>query len=187
MEIRAKDRVVTESFVVSAVSSLLRIMRESTDGDWEHKAHAIWGFALRTSEAILDRAGFDPLDIKLWQANQLAEAEPRDGDDDRESSFIATLWLTRVPSTLDAVPLSDTATYDAKAIEHTFLFLKGGRVEERDPKTRRVRRVLTYEETARFVVFWFAERIIQIIRKNEWDRVRELPDLFDRITSLIAA
>jgi hypothetical protein len=33
------------------------------------------------------------------------------------------------------------------------------------------------------VILWLAEKILQIIRKNEWDRIKELPDLYDRLAT----
>jgi hypothetical protein len=179
---------MNENNVTEAVRSLCGIMRERSSDDCYVKAEAICRFATQASRAVLERAGVDfRKDPKRWSQNQLADAEPRDCDTPYDSDFLATLFLNKVPSTLDRKIDRCLPQDPAKLSEHIFLFKRDGRVHEMDLKTDKTRRVLTYEETARFVVFWFAERIIQITRKNEWDRVRELPDLFDRLASLISA
>lgn len=135
-------------------------------------------FSEEVSHEVLRRAGFvSPHEL---QPNQLAlrldgvaENAP---DDMLEGSNILELY--NVPASLDAV--------HAPKMAHAFVFC-AARVLDWDDEKERARRVMTYEEAARFILFWFAEKILQIIRKNEWDRVRTLPDLFDRLNSVISA
>jgi hypothetical protein len=143
-------------------------------------AECLINFSVETSKEVLRIAGFKEVnDSELkprFNDNMLADKYPLpDGYRPPDVVHEYSLWLVDVSSSLD------TWESDLK-IRHEFVFCKT-RVIDWDDKNSRVRRVLTYEETARFIVFWFAENILRIIRKNRWDRIQQLPDLYDRLAT----
>ncbi len=113
-----------------------------------------------------------------WARNQMASTAERPEDVPEDALKTASLQLHNIPTSLDA-------THDSP-LAHEFVFCKR-RVLEWDGKRDRAHRVLTYEETARFVLFWLAEKILQITRKNEWDRVQKMTDLYERLHDVIFA
>mgnify|MGYP001596821738 FL=1 len=152
------------------------------------KARKLIDFGEKVSEEILIRAGFTkPVlhkedwvpDRESFDANQLANSLdlPEYTPDDHILS--QTLTLYNVPTALN-VRNRDVGTKTIP-IASEFIFCKRRVIVGDGVK---VRQVMTYEEAARYIVFWFAEKILQIIRKNEWDRMRSMPDLYDRLAEL---
>jgi hypothetical protein len=151
------------------------------------KARKLIEFGEKVSEEVLIRAGFMKLTLKSdwlpdresFDANQLAQA--LDLPDYAPDDYIhrQTLTLYHVPTALNARN-HDVGTKSIP-IASEFIFCKRRVIVGDGIK---VRQVMTYEEVARYIVFWFAEKILQIIRKNEWDRMRTMPDLYDRLAEL---
>lgn len=166
-----------------AIEFLCRQIRPAGDEDWSAKASIIIEFAERVGAQLLEDAGFQR-NSACWGTNQLAESFRIDDEEDHERlgdiRHTEGLWLLRLRS-----DLSHTED-DEPQVDHALYFCYG-RVVELNWKTNSVMQVMSYEEAARFVVFWLAGKILEIIRKNQWDRVSRLPDLFDRLARLIAA
>lgn len=170
------------------VRQLTSAVGSSNSSDTD-KSRTLIAFVEEVAEQVLLRAGFvkpkmvvvnnvhqmdRPLDP--WLGNRIASTAelPEDGPDDMLEG-VPSLWLENVPTALDAHCVMESKV-------HEFVFCTN-RVIEWDSEHARVRRVMTYEEVARFVILWLAEKILQIIRKNEWDRIKELPDLYDRLAT----
>jgi hypothetical protein len=165
---------------VEALLSVLRIDPETgTEPSSTRKAKTICNFAENISDQILLRSGFERRVDNKWIANQLVEVF--DASDSREGypgDYIQEMYLYRISSSLTS---SNT---DRGNGEHLLIF-GNERALEWNPKTDKPHQIMTYEEAARFVIFWLAEKILQIIRKNHWDRVSTLPSLYDRLSSLL--
>ena len=145
----------------------------------EHKARVICEFADKVSDEVLHRAGYvwpedfdDTAGRDMWNANEIAVDLEGDVCEDAPLDCFRSLLLPNVPATLTAREHPNEAT--------ELLFGKG-RVLDWNKKYHRPNRVMSYEEAARFVVFALAEKILQIIRKNEWDQMRRMVDLYDRL------
>lgn len=162
--------------IENAMKALLGAIREQAPEDWKGKAEIIGEFATGLSEMIADRLGMDADDLKFAWAIDEGPDGWKDLLDNRPPDILFELQLSRVSSSL-------VVDQDSEIM---LLFCKG-RVLDRTIGTGKNRRVMTYEETARFVLFWFAEKLIQIIRKNHYDRVEKLPNLLDRLLEIVAA
>jgi hypothetical protein len=172
--------------VGKAVEELCGIINRVPQGDeeWQRKAEIIGEFADRVSDYVLKKAGFNKKSTRnqdLWSANSIAKSQidPEAMPDD----CFTVLWLCNVPA-------SFTTNRDYFNIAHEIAFCsKRVLLVESDytDDSCKILKVMTYEEAARFVIFWLAEKILQIIRKNNWDRVKELPDLFDRLATFFVA
>ena len=138
--------------------------------DCEKQANIIIDFALDLSKLILAKAGIKA-ESSNW--NDLARDFSDDPPEESPDDCFASLWLMRVSASL-------TNKENDRHKEFELLFGMN-RVLDWNTKTNKANRIMTYEETARFVILWFAERIVQIIRKNHWDGISTLPDLFDRL------
>ena len=150
----------------------------SDSAEFKNKAKIICSFACRTSEEVLVRVGFGAEDTDAKYNTQIAVLADRPDDGPPDMLDIETLQLQSVPTSL-------ATTTETPKTAHEFVFCKS-RVVEWDSQRNHVFRVLTYEETARFTIFWLAEKILQIVRKNNWDRVAQLPDLYDRLASFFS-
>lgn len=147
---------------------------------WRKKAKVICDFAENVSREVLKRAGFADSSPQndAWLSNLLTQTVDDVPDGAPQDAF-AELFLCSVRATLTS---KDNEA--AQNPECTLLFGNGRAMILNGSK---VQSVLNYEETARFVIFWLAEKILQIIRKNKWDRISQLPDLFDRLASFFTA
>jgi hypothetical protein len=146
----------------------------SVESEDEKKGELLTSFTEKLSEQILLRAGLTK-DSEDWEANLLALAlDPPDYYAPDDYLPIQALTCYNVPTALNARS-RDVGT---KPMAQEFIFCRKRVVMGDGTK---IRQVLTYEETARFLVFWFAEKIMQIIRKNQWDRMQHMPELFDRL------
>ncbi len=160
----------------TAIDALLTAFSEvpKDNSASRRKADILSNFAERFSEEVLQRAGLNKED-RVFGHNLLAIAHPEFVNEASPPDSFGCLDLYNAPSTLDA-------TVDPH-IAHTFVY-GNERVLEWNNKQGTIHRTLTYDETARLVVFWLAEKVLQILKKNEWDRVNRLPDLFDRLMRL---
>lgn len=148
---------------------------------WENAAQAICRFAQTVSDSVLLRAGFHRTHPH-WSCNSLVLAKGENGDilNRVNSNTGMLLMLNKIRTDLAATqPVGD---YE----EHAFYF-RIGKVVEWDSRNDRQHRVLSYEEAARFIIFWLAEKILQICRKNEWDRIKNLPNLFDLLGKFVTS
>ncbi len=172
----------------AAVNGLTALLG-TPSGSWETKAEIICEFVEAVSRAVLVRCGLDPEDRYNWIAEPLAHGGKFGGRDlahewdggDRPGLADLTheICLINVPATLSLTP------DDSPPVVHYLLFGEG-RVVDWDTKYMRPHRIMTYEEAVRLIVFWLAEKILKFTRKNNWDRVRQLPDLYDRLTAVTA-
>jgi len=172
-----------------AVTELCELMKPHVweEADSRRRADAIVSFACSVSEEVLKRAGITK-DLPGWRfyllaiaSDQLAE-RPEDyvgaSNPSGQGRLLMSLNLYSVPS--------DLSVYRGPGVAHTLIFCCD-RVLFWDSPHDRPFCSKSYEDAARFVIFWLAEKILQIIRKNNWDRVSELPDLFDRLMAFEVA
>ncbi len=175
--------------VAMAVKWLVPQVSVATISD-EEKARVIVEFGNRLAEEVLLRAGYTDPDVgpvddvdarEKWNSNlifyDLEGDMPGDG---YPSDCFHEIWLQNIPATLDIVGGEDPP------IAHRLMFGKG-RVVEWNNKRNRIQRVMTYEEAARYVILWSAEKILQITRKNRWDEPQMLStlELFDRMSKFL--
>lgn len=142
------------------------------------KALKIIAFAEAASDQILLRAGF-PRSSKDWEANSIAISLDRPSYSPDDELDINALALYKVPATLNA--RADQVGTDELDTAHEFVFCKTRVIMGDGVK---LRTVFTYEEAARFILYWIMEKILQIGRKNNWDRLAQMPNLFDRMATL---
>lgn len=139
-------------------------------------------FAEQVSDEVLRRAGM--AGSEMGELNRLITI---DGDPPFEDAvpdddnYLGCIWLHDVPSALNQ-------RHDGADFPQELVCVTGGvqlwiRSRNRDTD-KKLNKVMSYEEAARFLIFWLAEKILQIIRKNKWDRVEQLPDLFDQLAGL---
>jgi hypothetical protein len=141
-----------------------------------HKAKILCDFAEKFAEEILRRLGFEK-DITVEEFNLLAVAISESVSESAPSDSFAILELYDVPLLLNA---------DSNPPLAHVLFFGNERVLDWDDEANEPKNVMTYEEAARFVVFWLQIKILQICQANKWDRVNQLPDMFDRLARLLA-
>lgn len=168
--------------IQTAIDSLCGMINNipQTNEASRHKAKILQDFATKVSEEILRRAGFDEKDSEQWRSNLLAiVAGIPYTDVPQDTIGRCGLFLRNLPSSL-------TGEDGNISLAHALVF-GNNRVIELNDKTGKPRRVMSYEETARFLVFWLQIKILEISRKNNWDRISGLPDLYDRIEAMTAS
>lgn len=161
----------------STINSLLAVMQEPNgDGDipCRHKAEVIVHFAEEVSKEILRKAGLPEemrdANMLVFVLDDLPEYTPGSG--------WGNIFLLNVPSDLswkesdEGYPL----------VAHNLVFMCDGRVLDWDEKNHRPRKTMSYEDAARLVVLWLEEKILQILRKNRWDKVKDVVDIYDRMS-----
>jgi hypothetical protein len=134
------------------------------------KAEILCDFATELNREFFARIGVT--DIETIDSNCLANdlgGEVPDG-----KSFLADAFRSL---TLN-IPSSDLRTREDSDlhVEVVFCFT---RVMLREKGSSRYRRPMTYEDAARYIVYFFAEQIMMMMRKNNW--YDDLGDLFDKI------
>lgn len=161
----------------NTINSLLKVMDSvpaNTDV-WNKKAAILCNFAESVAKQVLDKAGFKGA-FDQRSANMIAkEIDP---DDEAPSDCFSSLWLLSIKSDLTELTDADPP------VMHEFVF-GTERVLLYNTKTKKLESVMTYEEAARFVILWLLEKLLQIMRENRWDRIEQLPDLFDRLASFV--
>lgn len=164
-----------------------------TTEDWEAKAKVICDFACAVSDAMLERAGrpwpddsVDPVKhddmITAAGENQLAEVPGDDvlGGEDPPGYFKELRLFDPSPQLHHHLLGNQSATWKP------YLFAEG-HVAEYDSNGKgeyRPTRTMSYEEFARFVVLHMMRKLVQIMYRQRWDHVAQLPSLFDRLATL---
>jgi hypothetical protein len=171
--IRAKRRIKMIQIAIDNLCAALGSAPQASDSFVE-KAEILHDFAIKVSEEVLRRAGIDKVKNEdLWENNQLV-VQAGIPDSGAPPDALFSLYLQGVPSTL-------TGTYDSFSLAHDLVCCDDRVLLWKNGDNGKFTKIFTYEEAARFLIFWLAEKILQIIRKNEWDRMKEMPDLFDRL------
>jgi hypothetical protein len=163
---------------INAVTELLESIPQD-DKAWEEKAKVLCVFAEEISKDTLHAAGLHEDQGDNWWYNALARTfNEGDIDDDIPSDCFLELWLTNAPATLTA-----NGAYSLQP--EIKLFFGKGRVLDWNSKTRKPNRIMSYENAARLVIFWLMEKILKILRKNQWDRVNGDVEIFDHLAQLL--
>jgi len=165
---------------IAAMTDALGEMSVGDSEEWRRKANIIGDFATAVSDAVLARAGIEKEGgDSPWNFNRLVGHMAGYPDEEGPPGCLyIALDLNNVPAGLDAIGFPR---------QTCLVFCEGNVVEwsERGDHNRAIRS-MSYEEAARYVVLWLAEKLIQIIRRNRWDRVSTLPTLWDRLAVLAA-
>ncbi len=149
-----------------------------TQDVWKTKAGYVCDFSEHVAEELLNRLGFkdensDDDGYDIYHANLIAKQV--DPPHEAPPDCFTSLWLLNVRA-----DLTEPADADPP-IAHEFAFGDGRVISF--TKKKRIERVMSYEEAARFIILWLMEKLLQIMRKNHWDRIDKLPDLFDRLAA----
>lgn len=172
---------------VSYLISELRSIPKDTNAveRSKRKVNIILEFAEKASKRILKEADFEYDDDEgdVFYANMMAHGIATDGvPDDCFEVSDTSLYLKKVSPFLNATDYDASFSESNKLHELVFGI---DRVLDWDGKNYKIIRVMSYEEAARLVIFFFAENILNIMRENKWDRIEKLPDLYDRLASLL--
>lgn len=160
----------------SAIKSLLSVMAQEAGSNPGKKAEILCRFAQSVETDVLQRAH---LTDEQRRANSFVCWTVIERDEYRVPNQCCDdeLLLTNPRSDLSCSwesPQKDDPDY-------CFYFCYDS-VAEYDVVKKRIRRTMSYDEMARFIIFWFEEKILQILRKNRWDKVSGLVDLYDRMS-----
>lgn len=151
----------------------------------KHKANIILEFAEKASKRILKEADFEYDDDEgdILYANMMAHGTAIEGvPDDCFTVNDTSLFLKKVPPLLDATDFD--ASLSKSNLLHELVF-GIDRVLDWDGENYKIKRIMSYEEAARLIIFFLAENILNIMRENKWDRIEKLPDLYDRLAGLL--
>ena len=173
----------------TAVNGLAALVGRPREDDWQAKAKIVCDFATAVGKEMMRRCGFDVAQEREdWKENVPIQDFSDDTDPDAPEDVFAELWIVDVPATL-TLTVEEMETHPDAHIKCKLLFgrgrvLEGKRIGIGREEKLKIQRVMTYDEAARYVIFWIAEKMLQVMRKNNWDRVQHLPDLYDRLVAI---
>ena len=171
--------------MIEAAADPLRTALNGHDTDWQRKARAIAEFAVEVSEAVMTECNF-PANSEQRQKNKLAEimrVEPVNDlhvpnriylYENEDGPWGVSLIL------IDMSPILSTGPDPAFA--HELFFCSDGHVVDCDDS--KIMDDMTYRGAGRLVVLYLAKKISHIVRENERERVGQLPDIYNEVTTL---
>lgn len=167
------------------IESMTSIIKTAPEEDWREKAKIICEFAQGVSNEVIKSTGYKET-IENTTGDELIHvinyyAEDNEGMiADLPDDIFAEMIFSDVPPQLD---VDEYARDYVKTSNYGF---GKGRVlafdYSDDECGYKTKKVMSYNEAVREIIFWLEEKILQIIKANHWDRVSSLVDLYDRMT-----
>lgn len=158
------------------INDLLDTMSiEKPSQNWQAKAKILCDFAENAASETLKRANLTletGINQDPWHSNLFAFFREGFLPGAAPSESYGSLVLADISPTFSQAKPSQPA--------YLIVFLPGSIQIYKPPET--LLRTTTYDDAARFVVFWIEEKLLQILQANEWDKISDLVDLYDRMS-----